>query len=661
MKDAADRDRDGMTDEPERRPHRDLVRRWNGRIDEAKKGNRRLYAQIEEHRRYVRGTRRSELGDEEQVRTNLIYATLASMLPHIYAKNPEIAVTPTEAVDPAQYPAVKGFARTLEIVLNRSLEDASLKKRAKGAVRSAMTTKLGWVKVIYQRDIRTDPVIQGRINDAQENIRRIEYLIEACEDEAERRHNEALKAELIQQVAALEEQVEVSAAEGVVIDRLLTEDVLVDPSIKDFDCYADAEWIAHRIWYRPDRYEEAFGKAAGSKAKLYSADGAENAGAKRSDDDAYLAVWEIWHKGSNTVYTLCEGEEDWARAPYRPQKLGEQWYPLFPLGLHLVDGQFLPMSTVEMLKGLQDEYEQTRADYAELRAKNKPHYVTSSETPERDIQRKVVAGIGEVVIVDANGRPIREVFDVAQQLPIDPAQYDTSQIRADMEWMSGLGDAARGSVMRAKTATEAEIMQAGLASRTTEMQDAIEDWIRDIAQYVAEILLQELTPPQVQRMAGEGAVWPQMRKDEIFDLVQIEIRAGTTGKPNKIQEQKNWLEFMPQLRELIAQVSELRKAGDAETADALVRVARETIRRFDERFDVEEFLPQAAQDGGQNAQLQQIQQQMAEMRKQMELLDAQIRKTNAEAMKSEAEAAATAQGVGMPLPASPRPSDGMLP
>jgi len=160
----------------------------------------------------------------------------------------------------------------------------------------------------------------------------------------------------------------------------------------------------------------------------------------------------------------------------------------------------------------------------------------------------------------------------------------------------------------------------------------------------------------VRRLAGDTAVWPQLRKEDVFDLVKIEIRAGTTGKPDKQREQESWVKFMPQLRDLIAQVSELRRNGDTETADALVRVARETIRRFDERFDVEEFLPQNAGNDQPNDQLMQIQQQMAEMQKQMALLDAQIRKTNAEAAKTEVDAAVTAQGLGGVMP----PIDGVL-
>jgi len=633
------------------------VKKWNERVEQGKKAAEEAgyYASIKEHRNYVRGVKGTELDEKEAlVKTNLVYSTMASALPLIYAKNPEIAITPTEAVHPAQYPVIKIFAKTLELVVNRMLKDAKLKKRAKATLRSAMTTKIGWVKIIYQRELGQDPIIVNRINDVQDNIQRIEHLMQRCEDKQEHQSQEADKGELHQQIKALESQVEVSVAEGIVIDRILSEDFLIDPRIKDFDCYADADWMGHRIWYSADGFAQAFERKPGTKAKAFGVSGKADESGQSNDKQSQYAVWELWQKSSNTVFTLCEGDETWAREPYQPERLGEQWYCFFPLGLHLVDGQFMPMSTVELLKGLQDEYEETRDDYREVRQKNKPHYLTSSETPEKDIRRKVVAGIGEVVIVDANGQPLNQVFDVARQLPIDPAQYDTSQIRADLEFVSNLGDAARGAVVKAKTATEANIMQSGLASRTTEMQDASEDWIQDIAQYTAEVLLQELTPPQVERIAGQGAVWPSMSKNEIFDLVQIVVRAGTSGKPNKMQEQKTWLEFMPQLRELITQVAELRDQGKEDMAEVMIKVAQETIRRFDERLDVEEFLPQKKEDDSaqqmQQAQAmqQQIQQQMDEMQKQMALLESQIRKNNASALKDEVDATLAAKGRSVP-------------
>src|SRR5690606_18374273 len=99
-----------------------------------------------------------------------------------------------------------------------------------------------------------DPIIQARINDAQDNLKRINYLIECIENGAEpgksKEEYEAERQELELQLQALEQQLEVVAAEGLVIDRVLTEDILIlDPTIKDFDYYVEARAIAHGLWF----------------------------------------------------------------------------------------------------------------------------------------------------------------------------------------------------------------------------------------------------------------------------------------------------------------------------------------------------------------------------------------------------------------------------
>lgn len=654
---------------------RKQVEMWNKRVTDSRETPQfKMYLQnINKHRRYVRG--RMGADDDEVVRTNLIYATMASQLPRIYAKNPEIAITPSEAVDQRFYGLVKKFSQTLEIALNKQLDKAKLKKRAKASVRSSMTTSLGWVKIIYQRDINTDPQIQSRMNDVQDNLRRLNYLIEQCEDGQELQGHEEKKAELQQQLEGLQKQVEIVTAEGLVMDRVLSEDMAWDQDIRDYDSYTDCRWMGHRIWYTASSYEETFGHKAPKGVNVFRAGGSndknENIGAE--SDEARFAVWEIWDRVSNTIFTWAEGANRWAREPFQPENVGEQWFPFFPLGFHVVDGQFIPLSSVELLKGLQDEYNNTREDYAAVRKYNKPHYIADVDTKEQDIKKKTMAEIGEVIIVDANGRPLNEIFVQQPHLRIDPQQYDTTQIRSDFEFMSGLGDAARGSVAQAKTATEAEILEAGLAGRSNEMQDSIEDWMEDIAKYCAEIILQEMTTEQIMRLVGPGAVWPEMDKREIFELVNVEIRAGTTGKPNKLQEQKQWLEFLPQLQELFVQVSELRAKGDAQTADKLITIARETIRRLDERIDVEEFLPQ--EEGMNDQDMQAMQQQLDDAKRQVEQLEAEIRKTNSETVKNLADAGEKVAGSFMsgmtadmmppldqtlpaPMQSSPTPSAG---
>lgn len=620
---------------PGKRPEPDenrkaLVKRWGARIDKALKDNDTLHKEFEKRRKRLRGIKN---GDKDAVsnqeRTNLVYSTIAAILPQVYAKNPDISVTPSEAVSESRYDQIKGFAETMQAVLSRLLvRDAFLKKRAKAATRSAMTTSIGWVKLMYQRDIRKDPIIQSRMNDIQDNLQKLQATIAAIEDPAKISEVEANKAEMQNQLAALTGQVEKTISEGLVIDNCLSEDILIlDPTVRSFDGYRQSSAIAQRVWFTKDKFEQTFGYVP-EKGTTYQTTSAGN-DAKTSDPTAdkglaLYAVFEIWDKDTDTVLTLCKGDENFCREPYQPEKLGAHWYPFFPLAFNLVDGQFAPMSDVELLEKLSDEYNATREQLKDCRDESLPGYAVRAGgnlTPEDVEKIKNRKSRETVVLTGPGGKPLQDDIMELGGVTVNPVLYDTNPIRTDLDMVSGSTDASRGSVMKAKTATEAEYLQAGLAGRTGERQDAIGDWISDMAEYGAEILLQELTTEQAQRIAGEGAVWPQMTKDESLDLVSIEVAGGSMGKPNKAKEQEQWTKVLPIMQEGIKQIMELRASGQADMADSAAELLRETLRRFDERIDLDRFLPkkknEAQPDAGQLMQkLQQAEQQLAELKKQ---------------------------------------------
>lgn len=183
-------------------------------------------------------------------------------------------------------------------------------------------------------------------------------------------------------------------------------------------------------------------------------------------------------------------------------------------------------------------------------------------------------------------------------------------------------------VNKAKTATEAEIMAQGLQSRVAERQDVVEDWISEMSQYSAELCLQEMTLQEVQGIAGMDAVWPQMNKEQIFRLVQIEIRAGSAGRPNKAKEREQWGQMLPQIQQSVTQIMQLREAGQNDMAETMMKLMEETLRRFDERIDIESFLPQ--KEEGEQAptippELQQQMQQAQEMMQQLQEENAKLK------------------------------------
>lgn len=539
-------------------------------------------------------------GDKGLVRTNLIGSMLETIQPSIYAKAPEIAVTLDESSDTSDYPLVKPFAKTLEHALNRYLvRDAKLKVRGKSAVRSALTTTVGWVKVVYQLDKKEDPLIRNRINDTQDNVQRLEALIaETKEQGGPCNEYEAKLFELQQQISGLEAQLEVVAAEGLVIDTIPTEDIIIlDDSVRDVDEFMQAGAIAHRIKMTVGAFKEQFKKEPPKQAKLYTdvKDETES-GTDIDGDDKLLYLYEVWSMADMTVYTLLEGSGTYVREPYQPTKLGQQWYPFFPLQLRRVDGKRYPKSTVELLIELQDEYNTRRTNSKEHRAKNIPVRLINKASGITDEELRAINGrdihtdmIG--VSADTN-MPLQNQLGSLPEIPYNPQMYETSDILFDMEKVGNAQDAASGAIRVAKTATEAEIASAGMQGRTGEALDVIEDWLTDIAMYSAQLLLQNTTADTIRKHFGNSSVWPEipLTKDEYFNLVKISIRAGSTARPNKMRERDQWIQLLPIIEGTMEKLMAAKSAGQDDVVKTIIALLDETLRRFDERLDAKALL-----------------------------------------------------------------------
>lgn len=598
-----------------------LAELWGKRIAHAREHWKKFHQRVRHNRATVAGFNwKADPRSKEfyALRANLIHGSITAMLPHIYARNPEIGAS---AIHQGQQ--LKLFTKTLEKVTNTYLDKAHLKARAKSTVRAALTTSIGVVKVMYQRDIKTDPIIQARIEDTQDNIQTIEGLLAEIADPVQAKDLEAKRAELDQLLRSLREQVEVTASEGLVIDRILTDNLLVDPSVVEFDDYRDADWIAQIIPMKKGEAERTYKVKLDGAREFYDArnlgagekDGRIASGLKpASDDDRQIAIVEIWDKSTMTVYTMAEGCTFWLRRPFSPKKVGQRFYPFFLLPYQLVDGHFVGPSMVDLTEKLQDEHNEARERFNKHRDLAIPGWVAAGDTSEKAIQnftRSVsLEGFGEVAVIDTDGKPLGQVIAPKQHPPIDPAVYDTSAVRMDWEQVTGLQDAMRSTVVKAKTATEASIMQQSLSGRTGEFRDQVEDFLQEISQYAAQILLMELTPAQVERIMGPPRIeqvsgplgsmavevpsydWPTLTREQVFDLVELKIRAGSTGSPDKAEEREAWAQVLPVIQGLVKEIMQARAMGaDAAPFENLLR---ETIRRFDERLEVERFLPQAA-------------------------------------------------------------------
>lgn len=600
-----------------------LVGTWLDRIKAGEKHWEKFHKRVRHNRKLVRGIDDSVDANNPRYnkqRANLIQSTLAVVLSKVYAKNPEMSAAPVN----------KGadlglLCDTISTVTQVMLEDADLKQSGKRLVRAAMTCSFGIVKLQYQRDIRTDPVIVKRIEDSQDNARNIESLLAQVEDEGQRGDMESKLRELEQAIASMEAQKEVVAAEGLVLDIVRTDRLIIDPAIEDIWDYQASEWMCEKI---PMRKSKAMGLFKESEIDFSSAtsfkvgeiDTTANSGMYslkplNGNEDPIILIYELWNKTDNTIYTMVDGiRSKFARSPYQPQYAGERWWPYFLLPFTSVDGVFAAQSLADMLERLQEEHNETRDKFAEVRKNIRPHKIVSADVKDKDIRVRLHPEIGEIITVDTQGNALKDVVQEGVQLRIDPAVYDTSPISYDWEQVSGLQEAARSVVTTPKTATEASISDQALSARVADFRDQIEDLLTEISQCAAELCLLAMTPQQVEQIMGSpkqpdpmemqqammtGQIppppeqtfeWPDQRNPEsVFNLIQMKIRAGSTAAPNKLAMQEVWTKAMPLLQNLIGIIMQIEANGGDGTPYR--ELAKETAARFDETLDVERFLP----------------------------------------------------------------------
>ena len=596
---------------------------------------KKYYKEIEHNRVYALGklnarsiTMTSAQNIQEggrSIKGNIIHATLQGLLPHIYAKNPEIRIRPHKYVEAgsSEYRVADLFSATLETVLNESLKKADLKKLAKQVIRSCMTSKIGVVKVTYQRDYYKDPLVSRQFNDAQDSLARLQSDVrELMSNDTYGGEKDELIEEVKETMLGLKDRVEVMQREGLNLGFVRPEDFRMDTSLDSLQEYQSAQWMANVTWMTPadvmDRFQiskkevEEFTIYRRTDAGILNRLTRDDAVQSGSTEDVNLAVavWEYWDRTAQTVFTFAEGGKKWLKEPFHPNRLGEKFFPFFLLGLNWIDGQEWPISETELLMSLQDEYNTIRTQMTKHRELSAPFFVAdASRVNYEDIEVFSNAAIGEIALINASGQNVNSVFQPATPPPMNPQVYDTAPLRTDMEWISGLGDAQRGGVNRSKTATEANIQQAGLATRIAEKVDQTEDWLKELGWFAAEILLQEIPPQKAIEIAGPNAFWPMLNKQQLYDSVFIDIAAGSTGMPDTNEERMRWIELMPIIMQNIELVQQMRSFGVPDEFNPYVQLLEETFKRFDERIDISKFLPPMPEEMQKVMQQNQMMQQ----------------------------------------------------
>ena len=583
-----------------------LITRWVNRITHARAHDDLARKQYAQDRKIARGD------TTWLVDTNLVGAILEILMAFIYAKDPDVSIRPSQAVGTSRLPQMTMLAKTMEIVISRLLKEARLKVQAKRWVRSAMTVGVGWIKAAMQTRLGPDPIVQQQINSLQENLKRLDQM-QSDLAAGDVRDEDAEKASIRNAIQQLKSNAEREFAEGAIIDFCAAEDVLVSPECGELENYLAAPWIAFDIykskddarllcdWPDDQDYRDAIKSATlynqrPRKGDDKGPDGQWTPVANTADesetDTGFLKIIEIWSLRDGLVFTMIEGVKRWARQPYAP-RTGSRFYPCFQLAFHYNDADRHPQSDVRQLAKLQEEFGRTRSNFAEHRRRAIPATLFDESQIDKATMEKIRDSESNefIGVSTTNNSPMQNAFFPKPYPAVDVGLYSTDAIRVDMEKMSGAQDAQQGSVAVEKTLGEAEIQQSGFMARTGARRDFMEDKLSEMCEYLTQLALQVMDAADAQKYAGPDALWVKLSVEEALTLFNIEVKAGSTGKPKNQMDRQTWGTILPMLEKMIDRIGAARIKGEEWAATPFIALLKETAQRLDDRIDIEAMLP----------------------------------------------------------------------
>ena len=288
-----------------------------------------------------------------------------------------------------------------------------------------------------------------------------------------------------------------------------------------------------------------------------------------------VCVWEIWDKTTGEICVVCDGYKDFLVEPQKPDVQLERFWPFFPLVFNDLenDETIYPRSDVHLLKPMQREYNRCREGLRQHRIASRPKTaVAAGQLSDDDIAKLQTHPANAVIVLQAlppNGK-VSDLLQPIQGPPISADLYDTGTIFEDVLRVVGTQEANLGGTSSA-TATESSIAESSRMSALGSNVDDLDDLLTEVSRATGQLLLKEMSQETATKIAGPGAVWPQLSGQEIAEELYLEVEAGSSGRPNKAAEIANFDKVAP----ILLQIPGISPEW----------LAKQAITRLDDRLD----------------------------------------------------------------------------
>lgn len=509
----------------------------------------------------------------EQMGDPTLAAAAALVAEHVKAPTAEVSPEAMAIIEEAQniqqlHLMLGKVCQTLEIVVKHFLDmqTPNFKKQLKQLVRRTKTCGVGYIYVGFQRLTDTRPDISARMEDLTAQIRRLETLEADNKDGLIEEDSAELEELRLQKQTLLEQAGDMIIAEGPVFEFPRATEIIPSRRIRQLDGFLAGKHLTREFMLTVDEVKDTYKvdvsegyhpymkTVSNKKSKMVAYSRADKGQVTKDNKDNYVCVWEVFDKDGGQTFTLADGYNGYLKEPKSPKPLLPGFYQIFTLTFNDVEHEdkMYPLSDVHMLKHTQEEYNRSRQLRREHRRANRPFYVSIKGRllPEEKNKLQNRQSFDVIELNNLNpGEDINKLLQIPKPAPIDPAMYETNSEMEDVFRIVGAQEVTLGGTSGA-TATEVSVgEQAQNASQSSNVDD-LDELLTEVVRAVAQMCLMELSEETVKEIAGPGAQWPQLSREQIIKQVDISIKAGSSGRPNRSAELANLERGMPYILQM---------------------------------------------------------------------------------------------------------------
>ena len=487
----------------------------------------------------------------------------------------------------AERKMIERVGKTLEILFNYycgEQKPVDFKTAMKQAVRRTATCAVSYVEIGFQREHKQDAVVAQQIADVRAQVEHIRVLQEKLTDPDEIGDQEIRQRELELSLRSLQAQEYVLIREGLVFDFPEATRVIPHKRCRALTGFVGADWLTIEYLYTPDEVRRIFRVDVGRQFTPYTPDGKclddsepefpfedEPAGER----DGLVCVWKHYDRVAGLTYCVADGHCAFLRQPAPPDVYVEGFWPVHALVFNECEDpdELFPPSDVQLMRDMQEEWNRSRQGKREHRRAARPRFLSRRGSLTDD--EKTRLGTAEPFsVIEVNPQEALDLsaIIVPVEMPgVDPNLYDVNEIGVDIQMTVG---SSRSSLQApaSSTATGEAIAEEASAEASGSNVDDLDSFLTAVARDAGQIMLREVSAETARKIAGRGAVWPQVDLETLAGEVFLEIEAGSSGKPNAAQEIRNWREMLP----FLIQMPNINPTW----------LARESLRRLDDRMDL---------------------------------------------------------------------------